>query len=175
MLVEAKPGAFEGAIAGAGVAAILRGGGDMPPSGPVMGSGDRALLVRSATGYRHLDAEDQLTMEFAGSYRHYCACLMRTVAIGKGTTRQRRMFDATLDAITAMTEAARPGNTLGNIDDAHRRVYDAAGYGESRMSSPAATRWAPRSGRAGWTCPRCSTAATSSPARRGWCCSSTRS
>ncbi|MCC7271530.1 MAG: aminopeptidase P family protein [Alphaproteobacteria bacterium] len=135
MLAEARPGAFEGAIAGAGVAAILRGGGDMPPSGPVMGSGDRALLVRSATGYRHLDAEDQLTMEFAGSYRHYCACLMRTVAIGKGNDRQRRMFDVTLDAIAAMTEAARPGNTLGNIDDAHRRVYDAAGYGEKRMSA----------------------------------------
>ncbi|MGE0717737.1 MAG: M24 family metallopeptidase [Alphaproteobacteria bacterium] len=135
MLAVAAPGAFEGRIAAAGVAAILAGGGDMPPSGPVLGSGDRALLVRSATGFRTLDAEDQLTMEFAGSWRHYCACLMRTVAIGKGNDAQRRMFEVTKDALAAMTEAARPGNTLGQIDDAHRRVYDKAGYGEKRMSA----------------------------------------
>ncbi len=135
MLGVAGPHAFEGRIAAAGVAAILAGGGDMPPSGPVMGSGDRALLVRSATGYRDLDAVDQLTIEFAGSYRHYCACLMRTIAVGRGNDRQQRMFEVTREAIAAMTEAARPGNILGNIDDAHRRVYDAAGYGEFRMSA----------------------------------------
>lgn len=135
MLGVARPHAFEGEIAAAGVAAILAGGGDMPPSGPVMGSGDRALLVRSATGYRNLDAVDQLTIEFAGSYRHYCACLMRTIAVGRGNDRQQRMFEVTRDAIAAMTEAARPGNILGHIDDAHRRVYDAAGYGDFRMAA----------------------------------------
>ena len=61
MVSAARPGAFEGSIAAAGAKVILEGGGDPPPSGPVLGSGDRALLVRSATGYRHLDAVDQLT------------------------------------------------------------------------------------------------------------------
>ena len=133
MLGEVKPGAFEGRIAAAGAAAILDGGGDPPPSGPVLGSGDRALLVRSATGFRHLDPVDQLTMEFAASYRHYCACLMRTVAVGKGNARQQRMFEVTHEALAAMTEAARPGRLLGEIDDAHRRIYDAAGFGAQRM------------------------------------------
>ena len=135
MLAAARPGAFEGDIAAAGSVPILAGGGDPPPSGPVLGSGDRALLIRSATGFRTLDPFDQLTMEFAGSYRHYCACLMRTVAIGKGNPVQRRMFEVTREAIAAMTEAARPGRPLGEIDDAHRRVYDAAGYGQSRMAA----------------------------------------
>jgi Xaa-Pro dipeptidase len=101
----------------------------------VLGSGDRALLVRSATGYRTLDPVDQLTLEFAASYRHYCACLMRTVAIGRENPAQRRMFEVTEEALAAMTEAARPGRPLGEIDDAHRRVYDAAGYGAARMSA----------------------------------------
>ncbi|MCL4765007.1 MAG: Xaa-Pro peptidase family protein [Hyphomicrobiaceae bacterium] len=135
MLAAARPGAFEGDIAAAGAVPILAGGGDPPPSGPVLGSGDRALLIRSATGFRHLDLVDQLTMEFAASYRHYCACLMRTIAIGRGRDRQRQMFDVTREALAAMTEAARPGRPLGEIDDAHRRVYDAAGYGEHRMSA----------------------------------------
>ena len=135
MLATARPGAFEGDIAAAGAVPILAGGGDPPPSGPVLGSGDRALLIRSATGFRHLDPVDQLTLEFAGSYRHYCACLMRTVAIGKANPAQRAMFDMTREALAAMTEAARPSRPLGEIDDAHRRVYDAAGYGHARMSA----------------------------------------
>jgi Xaa-Pro dipeptidase len=45
------------------------------------------------------------------------------------------MFEVTRDAIAAMTDAARPGRPLGEIDDAHRRVYDAAGYGDSRMAA----------------------------------------
>ncbi|MEZ5843758.1 MAG: Xaa-Pro peptidase family protein [Hyphomicrobiaceae bacterium] len=135
MLAASRPGAFEGDIAAAGSVPILAGGGDPPPSGPVLGSGDRALLVRSATGFRHLDPVDQLTLEFAGSYRRYSACLMRTVAIGKGNDVQRRMFEVTRDALAAMTEAAKPGRPIGEIDDAHRRVYDAAGYGDKRMAA----------------------------------------
>lgn len=135
MLAAARPGAFEGDIAAAGSVPLLAGGGDPPPSGPVLGSGDRALLIRSATGFRHLDPVDQLTLEFAASYRHYCACLMRTIAIGKLNQTQQRMFEVTRDALAAMTEAAKPGRPLGEIDDAHRRVYDAAGYGELRMAA----------------------------------------
>jgi len=135
MLAAALPGAFEGDIAAAGTGPILAGGGDPPPSGPVLGSGDRALLVRSATGFRHLAEVDQLTMEFAASYRHYCACLMRTIAVGKANDTQRGMFEVTRDALAAMTEAARPGRPLGAIDDAHRRVYDRAGYAHARMAA----------------------------------------
>ena len=101
----------------------------------MLGSGDRALLIRSATGFRHLDPVDQLTLEFAGSYRRYNACLMRTVAIGKGNDDQRRMFEVTRDALAAMTAAAKPGRPLGEIDDAHRKVFDAGGYGHARMSA----------------------------------------
>ncbi|NKB60442.1 MAG: M24 family metallopeptidase [Alphaproteobacteria bacterium] len=135
MLDTAGPNAFEGDISAAGQAAILSGGGDPPPSGPVLGSGERALLIRSATGYRDLDPVDQLTLEFAASYRHYCACLMRTVAIGTDRAKHREMFDVTQDAIAAMTDAARPGRPLGEIDDAHRRVYDETGYGDFRMAA----------------------------------------
>ena len=135
MLGAAGPGAFEGDIAAAGQAAILSGGGDLAPSGPVLGSGERALLIRAATGYRHLDDRDQLTVEFAGSYRRYCACLMRTAAIGAGDAKHREMFDVTRDALAAMTEATSVDRPLGEIDDAHRRVYDKNGYGDFRMAA----------------------------------------
>ncbi|MEO1192973.1 MAG: Xaa-Pro peptidase family protein [Pseudomonadota bacterium] len=135
MLEIAGPGVFEGDIAAAGSAAIFSGGGDAPPSGPVLGSGERALLVRASTGYRHLDPVDQLTLEFAATYRHYNACLMRTVPIGEGRARQEQMFRVTFEALQAMTEAAKPGRPLGEIDAAHRRVFDDKGFGHARMSA----------------------------------------
>ena len=135
MVEIAGPGVFEGDIAAAGDAPILKGGGDLAASGPVLGSGDRALLIRAATGFRTLDSVDQLTLEFGACYRRYCACLMRTVAIGKPNDDQRRMFEVTKEAIAAMTEAAKPGRPMGEIDDAHRRAFDANGYGHARMAA----------------------------------------
>lgn len=135
MIETAGPGVFEGDIQAAGQSEIWRGGGDVPASGPVLGSGERALLIRNSTGPRALDPIDQLTMEFAGVYRRYHACLMRTIAIGGATDHQRRMFEATKDALMAMTEAAKPGRPLGEIDEAHRRAYDAAGFNHARMAA----------------------------------------
>ena len=135
MVETAGPGVFEGDIAAAGDVPILKGGGDLAASGPVLGSGDRALLIRAATGFRTLDDVDQLTLEFGACYRRYCTCLMRTVAIGKPNDDQRRMFEVTKEAIAAMTEAAKPGRPMGQIDDAHRRVFDANGYGHARMAA----------------------------------------
>jgi len=135
MTAAARPGAFEGEIAAAGAYAILAGGGDPPPSGPVLGSGEEALLVRASTGYRTLDPVDQLTLEFSASYRRYNACLMRTLPIGQTHPKQERMFEVTREALAAMTEAAQPGRPLGEIDAAHRRVFDAGGFGHARMSA----------------------------------------
>lgn len=135
MIDTAGPGVFEGEVHAAGHAAIYIGGGDVAASPPVLGSGERALLVRASTGFRKLDAVDQLTLEFAAAYRRYHACLMRTVAIGGNGAYQRRMFAATKDALAAMTAAAGPGRPLGEIDDAHRRVFDDAGFNHARLSA----------------------------------------
>jgi Xaa-Pro dipeptidase len=135
MLEATRPGAFEGDISAAGIRAVLAGGGDLPASHAIVGSGERALFVRNITGPRHLDPVDQLTMEFGAAYRRYTACLIRTVAVGQGSDRHRAMFEVTREALAAMTEAAAPGQTLGAIDEAHRRVYDAAGLADHRMAS----------------------------------------
>lgn len=135
MMDTAGPGVHEGDVQAAGQCQIFRGGGDPAASGPVLGSGERALCVRNSTGLEALKPVDQLTMEFAGVFRRYHVCIMRTVAIGSATDYQRRMFDATKDAMAAMTEAAKPGRPLGEIDEAHRRVYDRAGFEHARMAA----------------------------------------
>lgn len=134
-IAAAGPGIPEGEVHAAGHAAIYLGGGDVAAAGPVLGAGERALLSRTSTGFGVLKPVDQLTLEFAGAYRHYHACLMRTLAIGEATPRQHDMFDATREALAAMTAAIKPGRPLGEVDDAHRHVYDGRGYAHARYSA----------------------------------------
>ncbi len=131
----AAPGVFEGEILAAMHGAIYRGGGDDPANEFIIGSGENALLCRYHTGRRHLSENDQLTLEFAGVYRHYHACLMRTILVGQPDPRQVAMHDASVEAIQACQEALKPGALVGEIFDTHARVMDQHGYKDMRMNA----------------------------------------
>ncbi|MGG1662152.1 M24 family metallopeptidase [Brevibacillus sp. NRS-1366] len=130
-----KPGAFEGDILADLQGAIYRGGGDDPANEVIIGSGPGALMCRYFTGRRHLDANDQLTLEWAGVYRHYHACLMRTFLVGKVDPRLKQMHSICVEALHAAEAALKPGRPIGEVFDAHARVLDAAGHREHRLNA----------------------------------------
>ncbi len=129
------PGAFEGDILAAMHGAIYRGGGDDPANEFIIGSGRDALLCRYFSGRRHLDAQDQITLEFAGVYRHYHACLMRTIPVGGANDQQRRMHAVALEAMEACLGALRPGEPIGRVFDAYAAVCDKAGMQAHRLNA----------------------------------------
>jgi Xaa-Pro dipeptidase len=131
----AKPGADEGEILAAMQGAVFRGGGDDPANEYIIGSGPDALLCRYKSGRRKLDASDQLTLEFAGAYRHYHSCLMRTLAIGKMDPRLKEMHKAAVDALQAAEAALKPGRPIGEVFDAHAKSLDAAGHRAHRLNA----------------------------------------
>ncbi|MBA3518353.1 MAG: aminopeptidase P family protein [Rhizobiales bacterium] len=130
-----RPGADESAILAAMQGAVLAGGGDYPGNPFIIGSGADALLCRTKTGRRHLDPQDQITLEFAGVYRLYHVALMRTVVIGEPTARHRELHAACVEALAACEEAMRPGQTFGDVFDAHARVMDANGMTKHRLAA----------------------------------------
>ena len=134
-LREIRPGAFEGDVLAAMQGAVFRGGGDYAGNEFIVGSGDHALLCRYQTGRRHLDPTDQLTLEWAGVTKRYHAALMRTVAVGEASQRQRDMAKAAHEALLAVEETLRPGNTFGDGFDAHARVLDKAGLKPHRLNA----------------------------------------
>lgn len=134
-VAETRPGAYEGDILAALQGAIYRGGGDDPANEQIIGSGPNALLCRYASGRRHLDEDDQLTLEFAGVYRHYHAALMRTWKIGEPSAVMVDAHKAAVDALQAAREALKPGRPIGEVFDAHAAVLDAAGLREARMNA----------------------------------------
>ncbi len=129
------PGVSDAQVLAAMQAAVFSGDGDYPANPFIVGSGRDALLCRYHSGRRRLGAADQLTLEWAGVYRHYHACLMRTFVVGPPPPRQRALFDAARDALAAVEAALLPGRPLGDAFDAHARVLDAAGLRAHRMNA----------------------------------------
>jgi len=128
-------GAFEGDILTAMQGAIFRGGGDYPANEFILGSGDGALLCRYYSGRRHLDARDQLTLEWSGAYRHYHAAMMRTLVIGRADAKQKRMHDAAVAALLACEESVRPGACFGDVFAAHAKALDERDLSHARLNA----------------------------------------
>ena len=51
--------------------AVLEGGGDYPANEYIIGSGDNSLLCRYQAEKRNLSNTDQLSLEWAGTFKHY--------------------------------------------------------------------------------------------------------
>ncbi len=113
-LATAAPGVSEGEILAGMQGAVFRGGGDYPGNPFIIGSSDDALLCRTKTGRRTLEADDQLNLEWAGTYRHYHAAMFRTMVFGKVPEAQKRMYDVAHEALLAVEAALRPGNIVGD-------------------------------------------------------------
>ncbi len=128
-------GAFEGDILAEMQGAVFRGGGDYAGNEFILGSERRALLCRSQSGRRHLGDTDQLTLEWAGAYARYHAAMMRTIVIGRPNAAQEKMFEAALEALEACEAAIRPGAPMGDVFDAHARVFDAHGLHNARLQA----------------------------------------
>lgn len=134
-IARTKPGADEGEILAAQQAAIFRGGGDYPANEFIIGSGRDALLCRYKSGRGKLGKRDQLTLEWAGVYRHYHAAFMRTLIIGKPTKHHLAMDEACREALAAVEEQMMPGRTAGDVFAAHARIVDAHGMKEHRLNA----------------------------------------
>jgi Xaa-Pro dipeptidase len=132
---KTKAGADEGEILAAQQAAIFAGGGDYPANEFIIGSGKDALLCRYKAGRRKLGKRDQLTLEWAGVYRHYHAAFMRTVIIGKPTKHHVAMDEAAREALAAVEEQLMPGRTAGDVFAAHARVIDEHGMKDHRLNA----------------------------------------
>ena len=114
---------------------IFQGGGDYPANEFIIGSGKNALLCRYQSEKRKLDEIDQLSIEWAGTYKHYHSAMFRTIPIGKVNDKQKEMYSACLEALKACENKLKPGNKIGEVFDVHAEVLDRRGYKKSRMNA----------------------------------------
>jgi len=114
---------------------VLEGGGDYPANEYIIGSGHNALLCRYQSEKRILSNTDQLSIEWAGTYKHYHSAMFRTIAVGKSNLKHIKMHQACLEALQNCEKKLIPGNTVGEVFDVHAQTFDNHGYNKSRMNA----------------------------------------
>jgi len=134
-MAETRVGADEGSILAAMHHAIFAAGGDYPGNEFIIGSGDDALLCRYKSGRRKLSASDQLTLEFAGVWRHYHAAIMRTHIVGKPRPLHASYHAAAREALLTCEAELRPGRTAGDVFSAHERTFQRLGLSRHRLNA----------------------------------------
>ena len=132
---NAHSGVSESKILAEMQGAIFNGGGDYPANEFIIGSGKNALLCRYQSEKRNLDEIDQLSIEWAGTYKHYHSAMFRTIPIGKVNDKQKKMYTACTVALKACENKLKPGNKVGEVFDVHAEVFDEMGYKKSRMNA----------------------------------------
>ena len=114
---------------------VLEGGGDYPANEYIIGSGHNALLCRYQAEKRTLSNEDQLSIEWAGTYKHYHSAMFRTIPIGKADPKHIKMHEACVEALTNCEKKLIPNNTAGEVFDTHQKTFDNLGYKNARMNA----------------------------------------
>ena len=131
----AKSGASEAKILAEMNRVIFEGGGDYPANEFIIGSGKNALLCRYQAEKQILNKEDQLTIEWAGTYRHYHSAMFRTIPIGKANQKHFKMHEACVEALTNCENILKPGNKIGEVFDIHAKTFDDHGFKNARMNA----------------------------------------
>ena len=132
---HAKAGVSESKILAEMNRVIFEGGGDYPANEFIIGSGKNALLCRYQSEKQILNNQDQLTIEWAGTYRHYHSAMFRTIPIGKADPKHGKMHEACVEALTNCENKLKPGNKIGEVFDVHAKTFDDYGFENSRMNA----------------------------------------
>ncbi len=114
---------------------VLENGGDYPANEYIIGSGKNALLCRYQSEKRNLSNNDQLSLEWAGTFKHYHSAMFRTIPIGQAKPKHIEMHKACLETLTKCEKSLIPGNTVGDVFDTHAKNFDDLGFKKSRMNA----------------------------------------
>ena len=131
----AKAGISESKILAEMNRVIFEGGGDYPANEFIIGSGKNALLCRYQSEKQILSNPDQLTIEWAGTFKHYHSAMFRTIPIGKAKKEHFKMHEATIEALKNCEKKLVPGNKVGEVFDAHAQTFDELGFNKARMNA----------------------------------------
>ena len=131
----AKAGVNESKILAEMNKVIFEGGGDYPANEFIIGSGKNALLCRYQAEKQTLNKTDQLSIEWAGTFKHYHSAMFRTIPIGKTNPKHIKMHEACVEALTNCVNTLIPGKTAGEVFDIHAMTLDDLGFNKARMNA----------------------------------------
>ena len=97
----------------------------------IVASGVRSSLPHGKASAAALPRRGFVTLDFGIIHKGYCSDMTRTVFLGKPKPRERRAYQAVLEAQQAAVEAVNSGVTCAEVDEAARSVLRREGFGEA--------------------------------------------
>jgi len=108
-------GVSENEICAAAAQAMLGAGSEYFCIDPIVRAGRRSGVTHATCNRAVVQAGDAVLMELGGVHQRYCAPLLRTAVLGAAPPALARLADTSLQAMSLLFAALRPGRTLGDV------------------------------------------------------------
>ena len=130
ILTILKPGITELEVAAELEYTMKKNGASGLSFDTIVASGFHSSMPHAVPTDKKLESGDFVTMDFGCIYRGYCSDMTRTVAIGKASEEQKKVYQTVLDAHLKAMEELRPGMVCKEVDKIARDYIADAGYGK---------------------------------------------
>lgn len=109
---------------------MLKNGADGLSFETIAVSGKNSSMPHGVPTLKKVEDGDFVTMDYGALVNGYHSDMTRTVAVGRVSDEQKKVYDTVLKAQLASIDALKPGITGVDADKAARDVISSAGYGE---------------------------------------------
>ena len=106
---------------------VSRKGAQAMSFGTIVAAGERGALAHGTPPTRVIAPGEMVVVDLGAQWDGYCADLTRTLLFGDVPQERLAVFDLVERAFAAAVAAVKPGVTGGDVEQAHRAVFQTAG------------------------------------------------
>ncbi len=129
-LAHIKPGVTEREIALLFEEKSRRLGASALAFDTIIASGWRSALPHGVASNKKIKKGELVVFDFGTVYEQYNSDCTRTFIVGKPTSKQKEIYQITLEAQLAAVDAVKPGISCKEVDSIARNIITKAGYGK---------------------------------------------
>ncbi|OLC98367.1 MAG: peptidase M24 family protein [Acidobacteria bacterium 13_1_40CM_4_58_4] len=125
-----RPGVRETEVAAEMEYAARRAGAEEMSFPTIIASGSRSAQPHGRASGATIPGEGFVVCDFGVILAGYCSDMTRTVYVGRPTAEARRFYQAVREAQQAAIETVKPGVSVGEVDQAARKLLRKQGLGK---------------------------------------------
>jgi len=124
-----RPGVTENEVAAEMEYAARRAGAEQMSFPTIIAAGKRSALPHGRASAAAIPSQGFVVCDFGVILTGYCSDRTRTVYVGRPTGEARSMYEAVREAQAAALEMVKPGVSVGDVDQAARKILKQRGLG----------------------------------------------
>lgn len=130
MVAEVRVGHEENYLAGFLIGEMRGRGAGGISFDPIVAAGVNSSFGHHSPNETKVQVNQPLLVDWGATYNGYCSDLTRTLIVGRGSPKIRKIYEVVLEAHAAAVNVLRPGVTTRQADRVARNVIELAGYGQ---------------------------------------------